>query len=60
MAGFVLVLPRFLVSGSLSTVLSAACNTRYDCSISEGKRAWKSIDVISVTARKVLALTVLI
>lgn len=47
MAGFVLVLPRFLLSGSLSMVLSnyssAVFNTRYDCSIPDGKRAWKSI-----------------
>lgn len=46
-AGFVLVPPRFLLSGSLSMVLSnyssAVFNTRYYCSISDGKRGWKGI-----------------
>lgn len=63
MAGFVLVLPRFLLSGSLSTILIIHLLSLIQDIIAAFQmesELVKASDVISVTAGKVLTLTVLI
>lgn len=63
MAGFVLVLPRFLLSGSLFTILIIHLLSLIQDIIAAFQmesELVKASDVISVTAGKVLTLTVLI